>query len=545
MKIERRVCSELRIGAPDSQGDEGAMVLTGYAAKFNTQSEDLGGFRETVMPGAFARSIRDGQDVKFLMNHNPDYVMGRTKNGTLKLEEDGTGLRFRVVLPSTQAARDLYANVKRGDIDQCSFAFQAKSQSWEDGRDGNGDLYANRKLMDVDLMDCSAVTYPAYQDTEVKARNKEQFTAEMRSIGCPDEIATKIAEKRGSENQPPALESMDLPVPADPKLKEKWFNAFNDAYQEIMKKGGRGMEIKQAIGHAIAKANEAVALQTEVTPEVKDQGKQPTKLPYKVVDTDGDNDADQWERYLLHHGMMFRNEDGTWKFSVAIDERVYNSPSDVPDYVPADKKAQWKEVWNSVYKKSKKDGMADDKAESKAFAQANSVTGASPKGSKRDDQSHAEDVSDPDSDNYDPDDPDYDPKLDSSSDQYNSARSQETEDQDGKFRTVGGVKLRATDFLWAPDPQDPKTWKLPIHDKDHVARALTLRFSETKGIPADKKETTFRTLIELCKKFGVPVTEQDSMRCGFDHKITLAVLGGEEDDLALLKMKQRQLEVTL
>lgn len=166
-KIEQRFHrAELRA---ESQGEDG--VLVGYAAVFNSQSEDLGGFRETVMPGAFARSIRAGADVKFLQNHSPDMVMGRTKNGTLKLEEDSRGLKFRCLLPPTQAARDLYALVRRGDVSECSFAFVAKDQSWEDARNENGDLYTSRKLVDVDLLDCSAVTYPAYSSTEVSARD--------------------------------------------------------------------------------------------------------------------------------------------------------------------------------------------------------------------------------------------------------------------------------------------------------------------------------------------------------------------------------------
>src|SRR5258707_13658210 len=100
MKIERRLMRELRA---ESQGDEATLV--GYAAVFGSKSEDLGGFRETVMPGAFKRSIGSGADVKFLMNHDPSLVMGRTKNNTLALEEDDRGRMFRVKLPPTQAAR--------------------------------------------------------------------------------------------------------------------------------------------------------------------------------------------------------------------------------------------------------------------------------------------------------------------------------------------------------------------------------------------------------------------------------------------------------
>jgi uncharacterized protein len=181
-KIERRFSKELRA---ESQGDLG--ILTGHAAVFNSQSQDLGGFRETVLPGAFSRSIREGADVKFLMNHDPSKIFGRTKNQTLQLEEDGVGLKFRVILPNTQQARDLYALVRRGDLDQCSFAFTARDQSWETLPDDNGGTYSSRKLMDVDCIDVSAVTYPSYLNTDVSARMKEMWPG-----GVPVEIRSAL-----------------------------------------------------------------------------------------------------------------------------------------------------------------------------------------------------------------------------------------------------------------------------------------------------------------------------------------------------------------
>lgn len=165
-KIEQRFHrTELRA---DSMGDEPALV--GYAAVHNSESQDLGGFKEVCAPGCFDRSLRDGNDVKFLVNHNPDTIMGRVGNKTLQLWTDSRGLKFRVVLPKTQAARDLYESVKRQDMCQCSFAFTVRDQEWSDVRDGNGDMYALRTLRDVDLLDVSSVTYPAYSATDVSAR---------------------------------------------------------------------------------------------------------------------------------------------------------------------------------------------------------------------------------------------------------------------------------------------------------------------------------------------------------------------------------------
>src|SRR6185437_15993750 len=104
-KIERRsLAADLRA---ESQGDE--MSLVGYAALFNSESKNLGAFRERIKPGAFTRSLNEGADVKALVNHDPSQLLGRTKNGTLKLEQDDRGLKFRVVLnPQSQAHRDLH-----------------------------------------------------------------------------------------------------------------------------------------------------------------------------------------------------------------------------------------------------------------------------------------------------------------------------------------------------------------------------------------------------------------------------------------------------
>jgi HK97 family phage prohead protease/HK97 family phage major capsid protein len=102
------------------------------------------------------------------MNHDPNYVLGRTGAGTLELELDDTGLKYRVHLGEQQYAKDLYESVKRGDISQSSFAFTIAEQSWNE----------NRTVRSVDkvatLLDVSPVTYPAYKETEgLLARNEE------------------------------------------------------------------------------------------------------------------------------------------------------------------------------------------------------------------------------------------------------------------------------------------------------------------------------------------------------------------------------------
>ena len=167
--IERRYVQELR-----AEGDGKSMSLSGYAATFGQESNDLGGFKEQLMPGCFSRALREGQDVRCLRNHDPNFVLGRTKNGTLQLKEDSRGLHFRCELdPENPEHRAVHSSVKRGDTDSMSFAFIQRSQDWADAKAADGSSYALRTLHDVDLRDVSPVTYPAYNNTAVQARSLE------------------------------------------------------------------------------------------------------------------------------------------------------------------------------------------------------------------------------------------------------------------------------------------------------------------------------------------------------------------------------------
>lgn len=162
-EIERRaVLTELRIDAAEGKRP----VIRGHAAVFDKKSDDLGGFREVVKPGAFAKTLADGADVRALWNHDPNFVLGRTKSGTLRLAEDKRGLAVEVDPPDTQWANDLIETIRRGDVDQMSFAFRAVKQTWDDSNPKD----ILRELDEVQLFDVSPVTYPAYPQTSVSVR---------------------------------------------------------------------------------------------------------------------------------------------------------------------------------------------------------------------------------------------------------------------------------------------------------------------------------------------------------------------------------------
>lgn len=172
---ERRVLAladmEVRVSA---EGE--APKITGYGAVFNSPSEvmsDMFGlpFREYVAPGAFTRTLKQGADVRALLNHDPNYVLGRSKSGTLRLWEDSKGLGYEVSPPDTQWARDLLATMRRGDIDQSSFAFRTIKDRWGVGKDDAGNEIDERWLLEAQLYDVSPVTYPAYPEATSDVRS--------------------------------------------------------------------------------------------------------------------------------------------------------------------------------------------------------------------------------------------------------------------------------------------------------------------------------------------------------------------------------------
>jgi len=144
-------------------------VIRGYAAVFDVWSEDLGGFREIIRKGAFRKTIKDGADVRALFNHDPNIVLGRTANETLKLEEDDKGLAIEIKPPTTTIVHDLVLEpIKRKDITQMSFAFRTVHDKW--GKDENMTPPLYRELLEAKLYDVSPVTFPVYPQTSVDVR---------------------------------------------------------------------------------------------------------------------------------------------------------------------------------------------------------------------------------------------------------------------------------------------------------------------------------------------------------------------------------------
>ncbi|MFD2705463.1 HK97 family phage prohead protease [Salibacterium lacus] len=158
------------------EDDEGNKTLSGYAVKWEKKSHVLGffrKFREQFQKGAFADSLQK-DDQRFLWSHDVSQVLGRTKNNTLRLMEDSTGLRFELDLPNTTLGKDTYTSIERGDVDGVSFGFQMVSHDLEEPDDD----MPLRTVTKAKLMEVSAVAFPAYPDSEVSARGYDPIKEE-------------------------------------------------------------------------------------------------------------------------------------------------------------------------------------------------------------------------------------------------------------------------------------------------------------------------------------------------------------------------------
>jgi HK97 family phage prohead protease len=157
--------------------------LQGYAAVYDSPSEDLGGFVERIAPGAFDQSLKDHPDVFSLFNHNWDQVLGRTTAGTLDLSTDKTGLQFAVDLPDTDYGNNLAVSVERGDITGCSFGFCVPSggDTWTTEADGR----ALRTLNQIELYEITVTPCPAYPETSVALRSAQRALGEAFPCTCP------------------------------------------------------------------------------------------------------------------------------------------------------------------------------------------------------------------------------------------------------------------------------------------------------------------------------------------------------------------------
>lgn len=166
--------------------DGESRVIEGYFAVFNSNYEIAPGMSESIAPGAFSKSLAN--DVRALINHDTTLVLGRTKSGTLELKETERGLWGHIdINPNDVDAVNLYERVKRGDVDQCSFGFDIRSQDTDIRDDGS----VHWTLRDVELYEVSCCTFPAYEETSISARAAERDDIKKREAEAWREKMTR------------------------------------------------------------------------------------------------------------------------------------------------------------------------------------------------------------------------------------------------------------------------------------------------------------------------------------------------------------------
>lgn len=167
--LERRNYSfEVRAEQDEQHGN----IITGRPVVYSRETDIGGWFSEIIEPGALDGT--DLSDVRFLVNHDLSKIplarsRNNTENSTMQLSVDAEGLSIRVTLDTENnaEARALYSAVKRGDITGMSFMFSIDAQRWEDEQSD----YPKRHIEKIaSIVEVSAVTFPAYEDTEINAR---------------------------------------------------------------------------------------------------------------------------------------------------------------------------------------------------------------------------------------------------------------------------------------------------------------------------------------------------------------------------------------
>ena len=181
------------------QTENDTIGFAGHAAVFDKRANIMGLFTESIAPGAFSKTVNDG-DVRFLINHDPNYVLARNRAGTMLLSEDEIGLSVDADMAPTSYARDLEISLGRGDIDQMSFAFRTVKDSWDWPDDG----LPHRTLEELQLFDVSVVTYPAYEETDAGLRSRA-FDQLRRALDLDETTAARLLESLDAGELDPEL----------------------------------------------------------------------------------------------------------------------------------------------------------------------------------------------------------------------------------------------------------------------------------------------------------------------------------------------------
>ena len=193
-KLETRI---VEVDKFEIREDADGMRLEGYAALFNSRSENLGGFTETINPGAFRSSLKSRNDIKLLWNHNSDIVLGSTRAGTMTLTEDDRGLRVSALLPNNTAGRDARESIARRDVTGFSFGFSMPARGGDEwSSDGTERVLKSVRLHEVSV----GVAFPAYPETNGTATVRGLDKIAQRANVDADALADALLKIENGED---------------------------------------------------------------------------------------------------------------------------------------------------------------------------------------------------------------------------------------------------------------------------------------------------------------------------------------------------------
>ena len=159
MRVEKRAAGE---------GEEDKKTIKGEAIVFNQKSLDLGGFREIILPGAADQSLLE-RNQKAYWNHNPDFVLGSVRAGTMSLTKTETGISFEISPSDSPIIDGFVESIDRGDVDQMSFTFRCLKDEWRIDHESDEVI---REVITMDFWEISPVARAAYPQTSVSMRDR-------------------------------------------------------------------------------------------------------------------------------------------------------------------------------------------------------------------------------------------------------------------------------------------------------------------------------------------------------------------------------------
>lgn len=199
--MEKRItrCYNMSLEAREAE-DEGKGIVEGMAIVYNAKT-DIGWFDEIIEQDALSHT--DMKDVRMLVNHDTSMIplarsRNNTANSTLQLIPELNGLKIRAKLDieNNADAKSLYSAIQRGDISGMSFAFEVDGEAWEDEMSD----HPLRRITSISkIYEVSAVTFPAYEQTEINARSKEELESYRSSLESEKNAQPLDSDKAGDD----------------------------------------------------------------------------------------------------------------------------------------------------------------------------------------------------------------------------------------------------------------------------------------------------------------------------------------------------------